>query len=225
MNKTISAVLTAAGNGSRIGVHKILMLIKGKPLIWYTMKHFSKVKRIDEIIVVAKKEDFEKLHSIAKDVGISIKTVQGGNERIISEYNGILASKGDFIITHDGCRPFPPPHVIENVIDAVLKHSAVVVGVNPTTSVKYSTGPHVQKSLARKHTWMAQTPQGFKREIIINALKKAIENKYSTPTDDAELVANTGTKVFIVQGDEVNIKVTHPNDVFIAERILEIYKA
>ncbi|PIY69528.1 2-C-methyl-D-erythritol 4-phosphate cytidylyltransferase [Candidatus Roizmanbacteria bacterium CG_4_10_14_0_8_um_filter_39_9] len=225
MNKKISVILTAAGNGSRIGKHKILMLIKGKPLIWYTLKHFSRVKKIDEIIVVAKQEDFKKLHSIAKDVGVSIKTVEGGSERIISEYNGIIASKGDLILAHDGCRPFPPPHVIESVIDAVLKYPAVTVGVHPTTSVKYSTGAYVKKSFVRKNTWLGQTPQGFKREIILNALKRAIKRKYFIPTDDAELVANMGIRVRIVEGDEVNIKVTQPNDVYIAERILEVYKA
>ncbi|OGK63081.1 hypothetical protein A2334_00390 [Candidatus Roizmanbacteria bacterium RIFOXYB2_FULL_38_10] len=225
MNKTISVILTAAGNGSRIGAHKILMLIKGKPLIWYTLKHFSRVERVDETIVVAKQEDFEKLHSIAKDAGISIKTVKGGSERIISEYNGVMASKGDFIITHDGCRPFPPKRVIENVISAVIKYPAVTVGVHPTTSIKYSTGSYIQKSLTRKYTYMGQTPQGFRRNIIINALKKNIKKKFYIPTDDAELVANMGIKVRIVQGDEVNIKVTHPKDVFIAEKILEVYKA
>lgn len=224
MNKTVSVVITAAGNGARMGVHKILMLIKGKPLIWYTLRQFKQAKHIDEIVIASKKEDIMSFERILQEMNMKAKIVLGGSERIVSEYNGIMSSRGDFIITHDGCRPFPPVLLINTLVESVIKYGAAMTAVNPTATVKYSKGKYIQSSFPRKHTWIAQTPQGFKRKIILKALKKAIKNKYHVATDDSELVSTLGVKIRIVPGDDMNIKVTYPKDIYIAEKILEVGK-
>ena len=82
----------------------------------------------------------------------------------------------------------------------------------------------VKKSFPRKKTWIAQTPQAFERRIFLTALKKAIENKYFDATDDSDLITRSGGKVKIIPGAEINIKITFPQDIIIAEQLLPLSK-
>lgn len=225
MKDKVSVVITAAGNGTRMKTHKILMPINGKSVLWHTLSKFKESKLINEIIVVAKKEDINSFNKIAHDLEIKIKVTLGGGERVESLLNGISASSGTIIITHDGCRPFTPVKLIDELINETIKHGAAMTAVNPTATVKYSKEGFIENSFSRKDTWIAQTPQGFKRDIILRAAKLAVENGNFVPTDDSELVVKyTGVKVYIVPGDDINIKITYPKDTYIAEKILEVQK-
>jgi len=225
MKEIVSVIITAAGNGTRMKTHKILMPINGKPVLWHTLSQFKKSRSIDEIVVVAKKEDIQAFEKIAEDLEISIKIAIGGKERIESLLSGIKASTGTIIITHDGCRPFTPIRLIDEVIQKTKHNNAVMSAVNPTATVKYGADGYIEYSLARKDTWIAQTPQGFTRSLILSSIEKAIETQYFIPTDDSELVAKfSKVKICIVPGDDINIKITYPKDTYIAEKILEVGK-
>jgi 2-C-methyl-D-erythritol 4-phosphate cytidylyltransferase len=225
MKERISAIITAAGNGTRMKTHKILMPINGKAVLWHTLSRFKQSQYIDEIIVVAKSEDREAFEKIAHELHMSIKIAEGGKERIESLLNGITMSTGSIIITHDGCRPFTPVSLIDEVIKKTKQYKAVMVGVNPTATVKVGSKGHIEYSLPRSETWIAQTPQGFYRQLIMKAIKAAVKVKYFIPTDDSELVARfTQEKIYIVPGDDINIKITYPKDTYIAEKILEVDK-
>lgn len=225
MKETVSAIITAAGNGTRIGTHKILMPINGKPVLWHTLSRFKKSHFIDEIVVVAKKEDIRAFEKIAQDLKISIKIALGGKERIESLLNGIKVSTGTIIITHDGCRPFTPVSLIDEVVQKTKQYGAVMTAINPTATVKVGNKGHIEYSLPRKETWIAQTPQGFTRSLILSSIENAVKIKYFVPTDDSELVAKfTREKIYIVLGDDINIKITYPKDTYIAEKILEVQK-
>lgn len=221
----VSVVITAAGNGTRMKTHKILMPINGNSVLWHTLSRFKESKFIDEIVVVSKKEDVKAFEKIAQDLNMKIKIALGGKERIESLLNGIKISRGTIIITHDGCRPFTPVQLIDELIKKTILHGAAMIALNPTATIKYGKDGFIENSFPRKDTWIAQTPQGFRRDIILRSAELAVKNGYFVPTDDSELVVKyTGAKVFIVPGDDINIKITYPKDTYIAEKILEVQK-
>lgn len=217
----ISVTITAAGNSTRFGINKMLSLIKEEPVLVRTITQFFKSNKVDEIVVAARKGDIKTYEELLEKANLKIKVVEGGPERIISAYNAAKATKGDFIITHDGNRPLTPVWLIDKLIEATKKYSAAITAIVPTTTIKYVKNFVVKESFPREKTLVAQTPQGFRRELILCAYRKAIKEKYFIPTDDSELVTRLGEKVRIVPGDPVNIKITTPIDLIIAERLFE----
>lgn len=213
-----SVVITAAGNSSRFGENKLLLEIAGKPVIARTVEQFMECPGIDEIIIATRKQDIPLYQNLFKDG--SIKVIEGGKERIESTYNGVKASQGDIIITHDGARPLTPPKLIQQLIQAIEEHGAAMTAVPPVATIKYAEADLIiQRSLPRATTWIAQTPQGFKRAILLHALESAIHLKYFVATDDSEIVSMQGYPVKIVPGDPVNIKVTVKSDLVIANEL------
>lgn len=219
----ISAIITAAGNSTRFGENKLLLDIAGKPLIVRTVEQFNKCTKIDEFLVATRKQEIEFYQDLLEKYGLNVNVVEGGKERIESIYNCLKASNGEIIITHDGARPLTPVWLIDNLIEAVEEHGAAMTAVPPTATIKYAEDDLIiQRSLARHTTWIAQTPQGFKRNILLSALEWAIDQKYFIPTDDSEIVAMCGHKVKIVAGDHVNIKVTVKSDLAIANEMFNL---
>lgn len=216
-----SVVITAAGNSTRFGQNKLLLEIAGKPIIVRTVELFTKCSHIDEIIVATRKQDIGCYQELFEKYALNAIVVEGGNERIESIYNGAKASCGEIILTHDGARPLTPIWLIENLIHAIEEYGAAMTAVPPVATIKYAENNLIiQHSLPRATTWIAQTPQGFKRDILLNSMKSAIDQKYFVPTDDSEIVAMYGHPVKIVPGDPVNMKVTVPSDLVIAKELL-----
>lgn len=216
----ISVIITAAGNSTRFGDNKLLLDIVGKPIIVRTVEQFVKCNRVDEIVVATRKQDVVFYQELFKKYNLNVKIVEGGIERIESLYNGAKESKGNIIISHDGARPLTPVWLIENLIKAVEEHGAAMTAVPPTATIKYAGDDLIiQNSLARKTTWIAQTPQGFRRDILLSSLQAAIDKKYFVATDDSEIVAMQGHQVKIVPGDYINIKVTVKSDLVIANEM------
>ncbi len=220
----ISAIITGAGSSSRFGSNKLLKDLGGKPLIIRTIENFMACD-LDEIILTSKREDLATYLNLIDDLGppMPIHVVVGGDTRVESLMNGLIKSKGDLIITHDGARPLTRPSLIKRTIDEARRTGAVMTALNPTATVKVSGDDmKILRSLPRDETWIAQTPQGFSRKILEKALDQAIAKKYFVPTDDSELVSVlTGTAVSIVEGDPENIKVTFPIDLKVARMMLE----
>ena len=219
----ISALITAAGSSGRYGKNKMLEPVKGKPLLIRTLERFLACREIDEIIVAARDEDKEKYEELTKELNI-VKIVTGGSQRIESMLNAINASCGDILITHDGARPLVKPALIKKLISCAEKTGAAMTAVNPTATVKI-TGENtriITGTLPRVKTWIAQTPQAYRREIIKQAMEKAVREKYFVPTDDSEIVTNmTSHEVMVVPGDHSNIKVTYRSDLVIANELFE----
>lgn len=216
----ISAIITCAGNHSRFGSNKLLANLGGKPVFIRTLEQFDKVKKIDEIIVPVRKSDRKIYQKLIKKERLKAKLVEGGEQRYVSAYNGLKLSKGEFIIIHDGARPLVPVWLINKIVKEVKKYQAVMAAVEVHTCVKYVEGLWVKKCLPRAKTWLGQTPQAFKKEIILQAYEKAIKEKEFNGMDDCELVSNLGIKVKIVPGDWQNIKITVPFDFLIARQLL-----
>ena len=215
-----SAIITAAGNGTRFGRNKMIAELDGETVLIKTVRQFSSSKFIDEIIICAKKHDFGIYRELLKKAGLAALLVEGGEERVVSAYNGVLKAKGDYIVVHDGVRPFVPVVIIDKVCEEVKKYNAVMTAVPPTATIKYATDSMIEKSFPRAVTWVAQTPQAFRRDIILKAYKNAIDNKYLIATDDSDLVMSIGEKVRIIEGDPVNVKITFPVDLVMAQGLM-----
>lgn len=224
MKPQISAIITAGGNHTRFQSNKMLANFGGKPLFIHTLEKFSQAPSIDEIIVLVREKEITTYQQLIEKNKIKAKIVPAKTERIDSVYEGVLRAKGDYIITHDGCRPLTPVSLIETLVREVIKHKAVMTAVNPTATVKRGSAFFIEESLPRKITWIAQTPQGFERKLLLKAFAKAISEKHFVPTDDSEIVTRLGARVKIIPGHEINIKITFPQDLLIAEQLLKYSK-
>jgi len=222
----ISALITAAGSSTRYGKNKMLEPVQGKPLLIRTLERFLACGEIEEIIVTARSSDKKTYEELTRVLDI-VKIVTGGKQRIESLLNAVNASSGDILITHDGARPLVTPDLIEELIAWVKKTGAAMTAVNPTATVKITDNQSMKitGTLPRVKTWIAQTPQGYNREILKQAMEKAVREKYFVPTDDSEIVARmTSHDIVVVPGDHSNIKVTHRSDIAIANELFEDLK-
>lgn len=217
----ISAILTCAGNGCRFGHDKLKKMLAGKPVFIRTVEQFAKAKNIDEIIIAIRKDEFPYYQKWLKKEKIKAKLVEGGKERYLSAYNGVLASSGDYVVIHDGDRPLIQVKLIEKVAAEIKKSPAVILAVETHTCIKKIEKGSVIKCYPRAETWLAQTPQAFKKDIIVKAYKDAIKNNEKVSTDDCELVHRLGIVNKMIPGDHCNIKITIPADLVV---VRELYK-
>lgn len=222
------AIISAAGQGKRMGKPKQFLEIGGRPILEHTLSVFEECKAIDGIILVVNQEDLTR----AKELKFSklLKVVAGGAERQDSVYNGlkVLPKEAEIVVIHDGARPFVTSSIIEKAVEEAKQSGAVVVGVPLKDTVKKMTnnqirmtneGAIIVETLDRKNLWAAQTPQVFKREIILRAYEEG-RSKYQV-TDDAMLVEKLGIPVKMVMGSYKNIKITTPDDLIFAEGIIK----
>ncbi len=220
----ISAIITCAGNHSRFGKNKLLADLGGKPVFIRTLEQFSQAKSIDEIIVVIRQSDYKTYKKAIQKERIKAKLINGGLQRYVSAFNGIRACQGKYILVHDGARPLTPVKLINKIAREVKKNKAVMAAIETHTCIKQVKNNCVEKCLPRETTWLGQTPQAFKREIILAAYQKAIDNKELNGMDDCELVSSLGIRVKIVAGDIMNLKITVPSDLIIARHFFKKLK-
>ena len=137
--------------------------------------------------------------------------------------NGLDATTGDIVLVHDGVRPFVTEDLIMTVLDAAIDHGAAMIGTPSTVQVKLvSDEGFIEGSLDRAHSWLGQTPQGFRRELLQASYEAAVRDAYQRVSDDADLVHEyTGTPARILPGHVNNIKITTPQDLGTARLIVD----
>ena len=223
-----SVIIVAAGSGKRMKstIAKQYIELKGRTILSYTVETFEKSDNIDEIILVTSQEaiDFVTKNIVNKYQFTKVNAVvAGGAERQDSVYNGLkkVSKDTDVVLIHDGVRPFVNDSYITKLESIAMEFGACVLGapVKDTIKICDSEG-YIVDTPNRSTLWLAQTPQCFKYDVIINAYEKAYKEGY-TGTDDSVLVEKTGVKVKMVEGDYNNIKITTPEDLYIGEVILE----
>ncbi|MBC8580995.1 MULTISPECIES: 2-C-methyl-D-erythritol 4-phosphate cytidylyltransferase [Zhenhengia] len=225
--KYISAIVVAGGSGSRMGTStkKQYLKIKDKEILVYTVECFQNMPEIQEIVVVTGKEDITYVEKLLKDTYKLNKVsyiVAGGKERQDSVYNGIQAAdeKSDYLVIHDGARPLITKEVVRAGLDMAYAHRASIIAVPVKDTIKLvSKDGKVEDTPDRSSLWSVQTPQIFEKELIIHAHEYAKEHGLSV-TDDSMLVEAIGVPVYIVEGEYTNIKITTPEDLIIAEKML-----
>ncbi len=223
MKKNIAIVL-AAGQGKRMksNIQKQYLLIKNKPVLYYTLNAFETSPLISEIILVTGKDEIEYCREeIVKKYGFQKvhKIVAGGKERYHSVYEGIQAiDEADYVYIHDGARPFVDEEIIERACAAVAKYGACVVGMPVKDTIKLVDETcFAIRTPDRRRVWQVQTPQVFEYQLIKGAYEKLMKEEPEGITDDAMVVETMlGYKVKLVEGSYRNIKITTPEDLEIA---------
>ena len=225
-NYKVTALIPAAGMGKRMGKdrQKQFLMFGDMPVLAHTLKVFEGVDEVTEIIVIAPKgEEGFCLDKIIEKYRIHkvTKVIAGGKERQDSVYNGLklLSDDTDFVIVHDGVRPFVSGDVIKQGIEFAKSFDGVVAGIPAKDTVKrVSDDMFVEATMNRAHLWLIQTPQTFKYKIINEAYNKAYINDYYG-TDDSSLVERLGYKIKVIMDSYENIKITTPEDMLFAEMI------
>lgn len=221
------AIIAAAGMGKRMGgdTPKQYLKLGGRPLICHTLERFRDALAIESVVIVVEpgKEDAFR-HDIIEAFGFPAdwKVVAGGGIRQESVANGLkeVPADCDVVVVHDGVRPFISPQAIDESARRAFDEGACIVATPITETIKSVDGHGViDFTVDRQVLWGAKTPQSFKRNVLAEAMNKAIEDNF-TGTDEASLAERIGIKVRIIEGDDRNIKITTPEDLVIAEALL-----
>jgi 2-C-methyl-D-erythritol 4-phosphate cytidylyltransferase len=218
----VSCIIVAAGSGARLGakIPKAFVKINGRPMLEYSLQACQDCLKVNEIILVKPPshqfnglkyfDRFSKLAAI----------VSGGKERLDSVRAGLnsLSSKAGMVLIHDAARPLIKPDQIEAVISATKKHGAAILASPVTDTIKKADKGWIKGTVDRSGRWKAQTPQGFRKEILE---RSHFSWRKLIATDDSQLAELVKVKVRIVPGDDSNIKITTPIDLEIASCLLK----
>jgi len=222
----VTAVVPSAGRGKRIKsrIQKPYLNLGGKPVLAHTLEALNSSSSIDDIIVAVDKNAITKAKKIIDRYKIRKVTavVQGGRRRSESVYNCLkLVDTGcDYVVIHDGARPFIDEGTIKRALNAAKKGGASVAGVPLVPTIKVvDKNLNVVSTPPRHRFWITQTPQVFKRDLILKAYRSFGARKMD-PTDDSTLVESMGVKVKMVMGSYRNIKITTPEDIKLAKALL-----
>jgi len=225
----VSAIIPAAGQGTRMQakVAKQYLLLNEKPVLDHTLQTFASSELIHSIILVVPAGDVEDMRSqYLQAEGKVDQVIAGGEKRQDSVYNGFNALESDteIVLVHDGVRPFVSHEIIANAIASAAKQGAVITAIPVSDTLKKVDSEHqVTRTVDREGLWRVQTPQAFQYNLLKRAFAKAYENSFYG-TDEASLVEHMGGIVSIIPGSELNIKITRPEDLVLAEGILNSRK-
>ena len=195
-----------------------------KPILTHTISVFDQNPVVDTIHVIVNPSDFELCQSIAiVPYGFQKVTnlIPGGETRQDSVFNGLqsLPSDADFVIVHDGVRPFVTDDIIDSCLEAAEEWGAAVAAVPVKDTIKVADADgFIVDTLNRSRLWAVQTPQSFKKDLLLKAHQRARQARLNV-TDDATLVEQLGFRVRLIAGSHRNLKVTTAEDLLIAETL------
>ncbi|WP_339288296.1 2-C-methyl-D-erythritol 4-phosphate cytidylyltransferase [Paenibacillus sp. FSL E2-0201] len=221
MSNSVGVVIVAAGRGTRMGTveSKQYLLLQGKPIIVHTLEVFQQHELISEIVLVTGKEDIERcrewiqLYKLDKVKAI----VPGGSERQHSVHKGLLKLTTQWVMVHDGVRPFVQPIEIEACYKRAKQIGASVLAVPVKDTIKQVDNEgKVLSTPDRRSLWAIQTPQTFRLSELLDAYEVAERDGF-LGTDDSSLAERAGIPVSVVEGSYRNIKITTPDDLDFAE--------
>lgn len=215
----VGVVIVCAGKGKRLGkIDKAVLPVAGKPLFYRAVNIFKEVKQVKEIALVLRKKHFSLAKKIIKDK--RVKFIEGGRIRQDSVCRGLwaLSDEVDYVLVHDGARPFAEQKLITRVLRELKTNDAVICALAPRDTLKFVEDGCVQETLPRNKIVCVQTPQGFKKQLLLDAYEKLGEREVF---DDAQAVEYLGKKVKVIEGSRLNIKVTYPEDVALAQAIIK----
>lgn len=221
------AIITAAGIGKRMGADqpKQYLELKGKPILCHTLEKFQKAATIDAVVLVTDRGSISLVRDkILKDFPCpKVKwIVAGGNKRQDSVYAGIKAVPlgTDVVCVHDGVRPFISVELIDKSVEEAKDHGACIVSVPVKDTIKrVDNEGRIVETVERAGLWRAQTPQTFRFDVLESAMNQAMTEGFYC-TDEASLVERYGHEVYVLAGDEKNIKITTPDDLAVAEALI-----
>lgn len=223
-NPFVSAVIVAAGSSTRMGQPKQLLPLGSMPVLARTLLAFQQCESIDEIVLVARKEDLPAFTQLAKSHEITklSAAVAGGNTRQQSVKSGVAAcdARAAFVAIHDGARPLVEPAHITQTVLAAMQQGAAALAVPTKDTIKMADDNGcIASTPDRNRLWNVQTPQVFERNLYERAL---LQPDTDHLTDDCQLVERMGVSIRLVEGNYRNLKITTPEDLVIAEELLKL---
>jgi 2-C-methyl-D-erythritol 4-phosphate cytidylyltransferase len=224
-----TAIIVAAGSATRFGGDKPkqFLEIAGKPVVVHALERFEFCPQIDQIILVLPAAEIENFREIAASFDLKklVKIIAGGTTRAASVWNGLAAidaESAEIIAVHDGARPLVSVSEILRTIEKARESGAACLVAGVTDTIKEISGDKIARTVNRASLRRALTPQCFRYEILKRAFE-ANDFKHSA-TDESFLVEQIGVAVSIVEGGAQNIKITHAEDLILAESLLKEFK-
>lgn len=225
MNK-VTCIVAAGGSGTRMGasVNKLFLKIADTPVIVHTLTVLQNCREIDEIIISAKEDEIIKIKDLVSGYSLTkVKTVvKGGKvrgESVLSASREV-SPDAEYVMIHDGARPLVTDKILTETIKSAKENGAAACGVKPKCTLKLVDSGFIQDTIDREKTVEIQTPQVFKKELFDKMYSQNI-NVINSATDDCILAEITGTKIAVTEGSYKNIKITTPEDIEIAEMLLD----
>ncbi|BFH65480.1 2-C-methyl-D-erythritol 4-phosphate cytidylyltransferase [Paenibacillus azoreducens] len=221
----VGVIVVAAGKGSRMGTResKQYLLLEDKPIIVHTLEVFDRMPLVKEIVLVTGADDIDRCAGWVSRYGLRkvIKVISGGRERQQSVYKGLLAIGTEWVMVHDGVRPFVEPEHVEACYRKAVNTGAAVLAVKVKDTIKQvSESGMIEATPDRRSLWAIHTPQAFRLSDLRKAHEQAEADGF-TGTDDSMLVERMGIPVNVVEGSYTNIKITTPEDLEYAAFMLK----
>ena len=219
-----SAIIVAAGSGVRLGsnVPKAFVKIAGRTMLSYSLATVRQINSIEELVITVPEgfENAARAEVTSAGLSIPVKITVGGIERQDSVRIALelTSAESDLVIVHDAARPLATPAIFEACLGAASRAGAAIAAIPVSDTLKRVADSTITETIARAGLWQAQTPQAFRRAILVAAHQRAVREKIAA-TDDADLVERTGARVEAVEASTSNIKITTPADLAIVEAI------
>lgn len=223
MSQDCTAILLAAGRSQRLGFDKVLTPLAGRPAFTHSLASLAAAESIREIIIVTREDIREQIETIARGIVTTkpFRVVPGGKERQDSVHAGLKnAGDSEYVAIHDAARPLLKPETVELVLASARKTGAAIAASKATDTIKRADASGlVDSTLDRSTLWTIQTPQIFRKELILRALDH-VQTSNIPVTDDASAVEALGGKVTCVEVADLNLKITRAHDWHILEQWL-----
>ena len=212
-----SGIILAAGRSERFGEDKIFAELQGLPVLLHSVRAFLVAEVVEEIVVVARPGTEFRVAMLLQDLDFPIRVVTGGQRRRDSSLAGVEAACGEFVLIHDAARPLVSPELIKRVLASAEAHGAAVPVLPMVDTLRYVENGFLKPEVLPRAGLVAmQTPQGFRRDLLLPALKECDEDL----PDDAAALLSRGIPVAVVPGDRRNLKLTYPEDLALAQLFL-----
>jgi 2-C-methyl-D-erythritol 4-phosphate cytidylyltransferase len=204
---------------------KQFLALDGVPILIHSLRAFASVTRVTAICVAVRKSEMERVQAQIAEYGFAgkVRVVEGGDNRqesVSHALASLAAEPDDIVLVHDAVRPLIDAATIDRTIDAVIQHGAAIVGMPAVDTIKQvertAHGALITSTIPREFVVLAQTPQGFRYGLLQQAFAEAQADGF-VGTDEASVVERAGLPVAVVHGSQVNLKITQPGDLELAE--------
>ncbi|MGA2539137.1 MAG: 2-C-methyl-D-erythritol 4-phosphate cytidylyltransferase [Terracidiphilus sp.] len=223
----VFVILPAAGLGTRMAgpQPKQFLALNGLPILIHSLRAFASVERVTAAYVAVRKTEMERVQEQVSEYGFAaqVHVVEGGDNRQESVSHALAAlpaQPDDIVLVHDAVRPLIDAATIDRTIDAVIEHGAAIVGLPAVDTIKQvertAHGALITSTIPREFVVLAQTPQGFRYGLLQRAFAEANADGF-VGTDEASVAERAGLPVAVVHGSQVNLKITQPGDLELAE--------
>jgi len=204
---------------------KQFLSLNGLPILIHSLRAFAAVERVTDIYVAVRATEIERVEAQIAEYGLAdrVRVVEGGDNRqesVSHALAALAAEPDDIVLVHDAVRPLIDAATIDRTIDAVIEFGAAIVGLPAVDTIKQvertAHGALVTSTIPREFVVLAQTPQGFRFGLLQKVFAEATADGF-VGTDEASVVERAGLPVAVVHGSQVNLKITQPGDLELAE--------